>query len=73
MPPGRSRPLAVLTYSFIRSARSSGCGLAGREFLNTPPIFHVCILVTHGFLNMGYDSNGRCQRETFLDEVQNLH
>ena len=40
----RSRPLAVLTYSSVRSARQSGCGLpferpqdrTGRAFLNTP-------------------------------------
>jgi len=32
----RSRPLAVLTYSSVRSARPSGCGLAGRAFLNSP-------------------------------------
>ena len=30
----RSRPLAALTYCFVRSARPSGCGLAGRTFLN---------------------------------------
>ena len=35
----RSRPLAVLTYSLVRSALPSGCGLAGRAFLNTPLSF----------------------------------
>jgi hypothetical protein len=35
----RSRPLAVLTYSSVRSARPSGCALAGRAFLNTPLFF----------------------------------
>ena len=42
----RSRPLAMLTYFFVRSARPSGCGLAGRAFLNTPNFF-VLFLVTH--------------------------
>ena len=39
----RSRPLAVLTYSFIRSARPRGCGLAGRAFLNTPVFFYMTL------------------------------
>jgi hypothetical protein len=37
----RSRCLAVLTYSPVRSARPSSCGLAGRAFLNTPS-FSLC-------------------------------
>jgi hypothetical protein len=28
--------LAVLTYSFVRSARPSGCALLDAPFLNTP-------------------------------------
>ncbi len=33
------RRLVVLTYSSVRSARPSGCGLAGPAFLNTPLFF----------------------------------
>jgi hypothetical protein len=42
----RSRHLAVLTYSFVRSARPSGCGLAGRAFLNTP-FFGMALSYSH--------------------------
>ena len=43
----RSRHLAVLTYSSVCSARPSGCGLAGRAFLNTLVFFPVRGSVTH--------------------------
>ncbi len=35
----RSHPWAMLTYSSVRSARPSACGLAGRVFLNSPNSF----------------------------------
>jgi hypothetical protein len=47
----RSRPLAVLTYSFVRSVRPSGCGLAGRAFLNTPLFVFVWLSVIHMRIN----------------------
>jgi len=36
MPPAAFSPLGRAHVLLVRSARPSGCGLAGRAFLNTP-------------------------------------
>ena len=39
----RSRPLAWLTDSSVRSAKPRSCGLAGRTFLKTPDFFQIAL------------------------------
>ncbi len=69
------RPLAVLTYSSVRSARPSGCGLsfekpqdrAGRTFLYTPlGVWHESSLPNGGpmFASGGMNMrSGRCREK----------